>query len=62
ALTASMLHEKTDYTPFEGLVLDRKIGMTVSRGEIIAENNTFIGDRKRGHLLNRSLPASVKEL
>ena len=62
ALTASMLHEKTDYTPFEGLMLDRKVGMTVSRGEIIAEHNTFTGERKRGRLLFRGLPGSIAEL
>lgn len=61
-LTIRDLHEKTDYTPFEGLMLQQRIRMTIARGRIVAENGAFTGRRGDGRLLHRGLPASVEAL
>lgn len=61
-LTIRDLHEKSDYTPFEGLPLTARIRMTVARGNVVAENGAFTGRRGGGRLLQRGLPASLGEL
>jgi dihydropyrimidinase len=55
-LTFDMLHENTDYTPYEGMSLAGYPVMTISRGEIIAENGRFTGEKGRGRFLIRGLP------
>ena len=55
-LTHEILHENTDYTPYECLPLQGYPAMTISRGEIIAQNGNFIGEKGRGRFLKRSLP------
>ena len=57
ALTFEMLHENTDYTPYEGMPLSGYPVMTISRGEIIVENGRFLGQKGRGRFLKRGLPA-----
>lgn len=47
------LHENTDYTPFEGIEVIGYPMMTISRGEIIVEDNKFIGKKGRGKFLKR---------
>lgn len=61
-LTAAELHEQSDYTPFEGLMLSSRIRMTVARGAVVAENGEFTGKRGSGRLLKRGLPAGIDEL
>ena len=56
ALTRSILHENTDYTPYEGFPLTGYPVMTVSRGEIIVQGGRFIGEKGRGRFLKRKLP------
>lgn len=48
-----LLHENVDYTPYEGIELQGRPVMTVSRGEIIVENGQFLGQRGRGRYLHR---------
>jgi len=55
-LTHDMLHENTDYTPYEGLPLSGYPVMTISRGEVIVENGRFLGKKGRGNFLKRGLP------
>ena len=55
-LTHEMLHENCDYTPYEGLPLHGYPVMTISRGEIIAENGRYIGSKGRGSFLKRGPP------
>lgn len=52
-ITKEDLHENTDYTPFEGIEVVGYPVMTISRGEIIVENNKFIGKKGRGKFLKR---------
>lgn len=55
-LTKSMLHENCDYTPYEGFEIKGLPVLTVSRGEIVAANGSFIGKKGAGHFLKRGLP------
>jgi len=59
-LMFDMLHENSDYTPYEGLPLNGYPVMTVSRGEIIVEGGEFIGRKGRGKYLKRGLPDLCK--
>lgn len=52
-ITKKELHENTDYTPFERIEITGCPVMTISRGEIIVENNKFIGKKGRGKFLKR---------
>lgn len=61
-LTIACLHEKTDYTPFEGWPLTARIRMTLARGCVVAEDGVFTGRRGAGRLLRRGLPAALGEL
>jgi len=56
ALTFDMLHENTDYTPYEGLQLQGYPIMTISRGEIIVKDGLFVGQMGRGKFIKRGLP------
>ncbi|MCL1834538.1 MAG: dihydropyrimidinase [Oscillospiraceae bacterium] len=55
-LTADMLHENCDYTPYEGLPLPGRPVMTISRGEVIVSDGIFLGRKGRGSFLKRGLP------
>ena len=52
-LTHSMFHENTDYTPYEGKLAAECPVMTISRGEIIAQEGSFLGKKGRGRFLKR---------
>lgn len=52
-LTFAMLHENTDYTPYEGIPLYGWPAMTISRGEVVAESGSFVGRAGRGRFLKR---------
>ena len=52
-ITVSELHENVDYTSFEGIEVKGYPVMTISRGEIIVEDNKFIGEKGRGKFIKR---------
>ena len=47
------LHENCDYTPYEGFRLTGWPALTMSRGEIIAQDGEFVGRPGRGRFLAR---------
>lgn len=47
------LHDNTDYTCYEGKKIQGKIKYTISRGEVIVENDKFLGEKGRGQFLKR---------
>lgn len=59
ALTAAQLHEKTDYTPFEGVPLHVRVAYTVANGKVLVENGTDCAVPGAGRLLQRGLPKSL---
>lgn len=54
-LTHSRLHERVDYTPYEGMRLKGVPVMTISRGEIIVRDGAFSGAAGRGRFLHRKV-------
>jgi len=50
---APRFHENCDYTPYEGFRLMGWPALTMSRGEIIAQDGEFIGRPGRGRFLRR---------
>lgn len=53
-LTRGMLHSNSDYTAYEGLRLKGYPILTMSKGEIIARENEFIGTRGSGSFIKRN--------
>jgi dihydropyrimidinase len=53
ALSRAVLHERVDYTPYDGLELEGYPVLTLSRGEVIAASGEFVGKRGRGQFLKR---------
>lgn len=47
------LHENVDYTPYEGIKLQGKVALTVSRGQTIVENGVLNAQKGRGQYLHR---------
>ncbi|HHX9835487.1 TPA: dihydropyrimidinase [Salmonella enterica subsp. enterica] len=59
-----MLHDNTDYSPWEGFICQGSIRQTLSRGRVVFENGTFTGIAGQGRFLPRrpfSLPLSGPE-
>lgn len=54
-MSKTMMHENVDYTSYEGFELDGYPIMTLSRGEVIAENGQYVGDEKRGKYMKRGV-------
>jgi dihydropyrimidinase len=52
-LSTATLHENVDWTPYDGLSVTGWPAVTISRGEIIAENGSFLGKAGRGQFLAR---------
>src|SRR5664280_2138687 len=52
-LSAKTLHQRVDYTPYEGRVVQGAADTVISRGEVIIENGTFVGRAGRGSFLKR---------
>ena len=52
-LTHEMMHGAVDYTSYEGTPLNGKIDLVIQRGNIIAENNEFKGNRGDGQYIYR---------
>jgi len=52
-LSTETLHEQVDWTPYNNLHLMGWPSYTLSRGDIIVENGTFIGEAGRGRFVKR---------
>ncbi|MFV0401731.1 MAG: dihydropyrimidinase [Oscillospiraceae bacterium] len=48
-----LLHERVDYTPYEGIPVRGRPVMTFSRGRLVAENGQFVGEKGGGKFLHR---------
>jgi dihydropyrimidinase len=56
---AAELHE-ADYSPWEGRDLTAWPSMTILRGKIVVERDTFTGDLKDGQFLPRKVPEQIR--
>lgn len=54
-LTHPRLHERVDYTPYEGTLLKGAPMLTIARGEVVAKNGVFTGQPGRGRFLPRAI-------
>jgi dihydropyrimidinase len=52
-LSAATLNQRTDYCPYEGLEVKGYPVLTISRGEVIAENGRYVGAKARGKYIRR---------
>ncbi len=52
-LSASFLHMRTDFSPYEGWMVTGRPMWTLSRGEIVVEDGEFIAEEGRGRFLSR---------
>lgn len=55
-VSQTLLHERVDYTPYEGRELQGYPHMTISRGKVIMLDGAFLGSKGEGRFLKRSLP------
>ncbi len=55
-LASSALHQRVDYTPFEGFELRGYPVLTMLRGKVIFQDGRFMGARGEGLFLPRGLP------
>lgn len=58
-VTQSMLHENVDYTPYEGFKLKGYPVMTMSKGDVVAENGNFVGKEGAGKFIKRGAPSII---
>jgi dihydropyrimidinase len=54
ALSRAVLHEKVDYTPYEGFELCGYPVATLARGVVLVREGRFVGPKGHGQYLNRS--------
>ena len=59
-LTQSTLHSAADYTCYEGMELQGKIDLVLSRGEVIVKDNQFLGRKGAGRYLKRGRSCLVE--
>ena len=52
-LSRAVLHERVDYTPYDGLELEGYPVLTIARGQVIVSENEYLGPRGRGQFLKR---------
>ncbi len=52
-ITHDSLHERCDYTPYEGIPIQGRAVMTIARGQIIAKDGVFLGQKGYGQYLHR---------
>jgi dihydropyrimidinase len=52
-LTAKDLHQRVDYTPYEGRTVQGATDTVISRGEVIVDGGKFLGRAGRGSFLKR---------
>ena len=52
-LTHADMHGAVDYTCYEGMELQGKIDLVLSHGEVIVQDNQFLGRKGAGRYLKR---------
>ena len=52
-IAAHELHMNTDFSPYGGWILDGKVVTTIARGDVIVEDNEFLGEQGRGQYISR---------
>ena len=55
-VTHERLHENVDHTPYEGFEILCDIDRVISRGDVIVQNNAYIGEMGRGQYIKRGKP------
>lgn len=55
-ITHADLHENVDHTPYEGIELLCAVDTVLSRGDVIVQNNEYIGAKARGQFIRRNKP------
>lgn len=55
-LSHTMLHERVDYTPYEGIEVTGYPVMTMLRGTVIVDNGEFTGVKGAGRYVSRRVP------
>lgn len=58
-ITKSILNENVDYTPYEGFKIKGYPVITLSRGQVVAENGKFVGEEGAGKFIKRSAPKII---
>jgi dihydropyrimidinase len=53
-ITAKILHQNCDYTPYEGFHLKGWPSTVLSRGKVIVQNGKFVGVQGQGRYLKRN--------
>ncbi|WP_296826478.1 dihydropyrimidinase [uncultured Megasphaera sp.] len=56
------LHTTCGYSPYEGMTTDCTIAAVMLRGQIIAKDNVFLGQKDYGRLLRRKRTASYEDI
>lgn len=56
------LHTTCGYSPYEGVTTDCTIAAVMLRGQIIAKDNVFLGQKGYGRLLRRNRTASYEDI
>ena len=54
-LSTDTLHERVDWTPYDGICVDGWPEMTISRGQVIVADGAFVGEVGRGEFLKRTI-------
>lgn len=57
-LTAALLHENVDYTPYEGFRLTGYPVLTIARGKVIVREGEFVGQQGAGRYLVRGVSSA----
>ena len=58
-ITQSILHDAMDYTPYDGLVVTGWPITTISRGHVVWDDNTFLGEAGKGDFLPCDTPPAL---
>lgn len=58
-ITKDILHERVDYTPYEGFAVQGYPIMTIAGGQVVAQNGEFVGRNGAGRFIKRAAPILV---
>jgi dihydropyrimidinase len=58
-LSAQTLHQQVDYIPYEGLELRGAPSVVLSKGKVVVQDGTFVGEKGAGQYLSRKLFSSI---